>query len=126
MDVMVVFTIALVFVALVNAVLVTWATVQDARHASAIARALGASPDQISQALVVAQLLPATPGAILGIPVGIGLYDAVGRHGSTVPSGPALVGLLIVTLLIVAALTAVPAVIGGRRPVAEVLQAEAV
>jgi ABC-type lipoprotein release transport system permease subunit len=126
MDVMVVFTIALVLVALVNAVLVTWATVQDARHASAIARALGASPDQISQALVVAQLLPATPGAILGIPVGIGLYDAVGRHGSTVPSGPALVGLLIVTLLIVAALTAVPAVIGGRRPVAEVLQAEAV
>jgi putative ABC transport system permease protein len=125
MDVMVVFTIALVLVALVNAVLVTWATVQDARHASALARALGASPDQVSQALVVAQLLPATPGAILGIPVGIGLYDAIGRHGSTVPSSPALVGVLIATLLVIAALTAIPARIGGRRPVAEVLQAEA-
>src|ERR1019366_1619521 len=44
---------------------------------------------------------PALPGAILGIPVGIGLYDAVGRHGSTVPPPPALLGVLIVTLLLV-------------------------
>jgi ABC-type lipoprotein release transport system permease subunit len=124
MDVLLVFTVALVLLALVNAVLVTWATVQDARHASAIERALGASPDQAGWALVVAQLLPALPGAILGIPVGVGLYDAVGRHGSTVPSAPALLGVLIVTLLVVAILTSIPARIGARKSVAEILQSE--
>jgi putative ABC transport system permease protein len=125
MDVLLVFTVALVLVALVNAFLVTWATVQDARHASAIERALGATPDQVGGALVVAQLLPALPGAFLGIPVGVGLYDAVGRHSSTVPSAPALVGVLIVTLVVVAVLTAIPARVGARKPVAEILQSEA-
>lgn len=124
MDVLLVFTVALVLLALVNAVLVTWATVQDARHASAIERALGASPDQVGWALVVAQLLPAVPGAILGIPVGVVLYDAVGRHGSTVPSAPALLGVLVVTLIVVSVLTAIPGRIGARRPVAEILQSE--
>jgi putative ABC transport system permease protein len=124
-DVLLVFTIALVLLALVNAVLVTWATEQDARHASAIERALGASPDQVGWALVVAQLLPALPGAILGIPVGLGLYDAVGRHSSTVPPVPELLGVLIVTLVVVAILTAIPARLGARRPVAEILRAEA-
>jgi putative ABC transport system permease protein len=124
MDVLLVFTIALVLLALVNAVLVTWATVQDARHASAIERALGASPEQVGWALVVAQLLPALPGAILGVPVGVGLYDAVGRHGSTLPSAPALLGVLVVTLLVVAMLTSVPARIGARTSVAEILQSE--
>ena len=124
MDVMLVFTVALVLLALINAVLVTWATVQDARHASAVERALGASPDQVGLALVVAQLLPAVPGAILGVPLGVGLYVAVGRHASTVPSAPALVAVLLVTLIVVALLTAIPAWIGARRPVAEILQAE--
>jgi len=124
MDVMLVFTIALVLLALVNAVLVTWATVQDARHASAIERALGASPEQVGWALVVAQLLPALPGAILGVPVGVGLYDLVGRHSSTLPSAPALLGVLVVTLLVVAVLTSVPARIGARTSVAEILQSE--
>jgi len=124
MDVLLVFTIALVLLALVNAILVTWATVQDARHASAIERALGASPEQVGWALVVAQLLPALPGAILGVPVGVGLYDAVGRHGSTLPSAPAVLGVLVVTLLVVAMLTSVPARIGARTSVAEILQSE--
>jgi putative ABC transport system permease protein len=124
MNVMLVFTIALVLLALVNAVLVTWATVQDARHASAIERALGASPDQVGWALVVAQLLSALPGAILGIPVGVGLYDAVGRHASTLPSAPALLGVLVAAVVVVAVLTAIPARIGARRPVAEILQSE--
>jgi putative ABC transport system permease protein len=124
MDVLLVFTIALVLLALVNAILVTWATVQDARHASAIERALGASPEQVGWALVVAQLLPALPGAILGVPVGVGLYDAVGQHGSTLPSVPAVLGVLVVTLLVVALLTSVPARIGARTSVAEILQSE--
>ena len=124
MQVMLVFTVALVVLALVNAILVTWATVQDARHTSAVERALGASPDQVGLALVAAQLLSALPGAILGIPVGIVLYVAVGRHNSTVPSVPSVVAVLLLTLIVVALLTAVPARIGARRPVAEVLQAE--
>jgi putative ABC transport system permease protein len=124
-DVLLVFTIALVLLALVNAVLVTWATVQDARHASAIERALGASPGQVGLALVVAQILPAVPGAILGIPVGLGLYEAVGRHSSAVPSLPGLLGVLIVTLVVVGILTAIPARLGARWPVAEILGAEA-
>jgi putative ABC transport system permease protein len=124
MHVMLVFTVALVVLALVNAVLVTWATVQDARHASAVERAMGASPGQVGLALVVAQLLPALPGAIIGIPVGIGLYVAVGRHNSTAPSGPAVVAVLLITLIVVAMLTAIPARIGARTPVAEILQAE--
>ncbi len=115
---------ALVLFALVNAVLVTWATVQDARHASAIEHALGASPDQVGMALVVAQLFSAVPGAIRGVPVGVGLYVAVGRHGSAVPFAPTLVAVLLVTLIVVALLTAVPARIGVRWPVAEILQSE--
>jgi putative ABC transport system permease protein len=119
-----VFTVALVLLALVNAVLVTWAAVQDARHASAIEHALGASPDHVGRALVVTQLLSALSGAILGIPVGVGLYDAVGRHASTLPSAPALLGVLVVTIVVVAVLTAIPARIGVRSPVAEILQSE--
>jgi ABC-type lipoprotein release transport system permease subunit len=124
-DVLLVFTVALVLLALINAVLVTWATVQDARHTSAVDRALGASPGQVGWALVVAQLLPAAPGAVLGIPVGLGLYDAVGRHSSTVPSAVALLGVLVATLVVVAMLTAIPARIGARRPIAEILKSEA-
>jgi putative ABC transport system permease protein len=123
-EVLLVFTVALVVLALVNAILVTWATVQDARHTSAVDRALGASPGQITLALVVAQLLPALPGAILGIPAGLVLYVAVGRHSAAVPSAPAVAGVLLLTLIVVALLTAIPARIGARRPVAEVLQAE--
>jgi putative ABC transport system permease protein len=124
LHVMLIFTVALVVLALVNAVLVTWATVQDARHASAVERAMGASPGQVSLALVVAQLLPAVPGAIIGVPAGIGLYVAVGRHNSAVPPAPLVVAVLLVTLIVVALLTAIPARIGARTPVAEVLQAE--
>jgi ABC-type lipoprotein release transport system permease subunit len=124
-DVLVVFTVALVVLALINAVLVTWATVQDARHVTAVDRALGASPEQATLAVVVAQLLSAVPGAIVGVPIGIGLYIAVGRHSSGVPSAVGIVAVILLTLVAVAGLTAIPARIGARRSVAEVLQAEA-
>lgn len=124
MHVMLIFTVALVVLALINAVLVTWATVQDARHTSAVERAMGASPGQVGLALVVAQLLPALPGAVIGVPVGVALYVAVGRHNSTVPAVPAVLAVLLLTLIVVALLTAIPARIGARSPVAEVLQAE--
>jgi putative ABC transport system permease protein len=124
-DVMLVFTIALVVLALINTVLVTWATVQDARHVIAVERALGASPEQATLAIVIAQLLSAVPGAIVGVPVGIGLYVAVGRHSSGVPSAVGIVAVILLTLVAVAGLTSIPARIGAHQSVAQVLQAEA-
>jgi len=124
MDVLLVFTVALVLMALVNAVLVTWATVQDSRHATAVERALGASPEQTTLAVVMSQLLSALPGAIVGVPVGIGLYLAVGRHSSGMPSALGVAGVVLLTIAAVAALTAIPARLGARQPVAEVLQSE--
>jgi hypothetical protein len=66
-------------------------------------------------------------GALLGIPGGIGFYDAAKNGGATTMIPPALwlVVMVVVILLAVAVLTAIPARVGARRPVAEVLQAEA-
>jgi putative ABC transport system permease protein len=72
-------------------------------------------------------LLPALAGALLGILGGIGLYASV-RHGSPMTYPPLwwLIGVVPGTLLVVAALTAIPARVGARRPVAEILQSETV
>ena len=71
-------TVILLALAAVNAIVITWATVLDNRHASALARALGATPREVSTALAAAQVLPALLGAVLGIfPGG---FAAVRRH----------------------------------------------
>jgi putative ABC transport system permease protein len=115
----------LIVLAVVNAILIAWAMALDARHSSALARALGATPRQVGTALSVAQIFPALAGALLGIPGGIGLYDAAKHGGSTVvPPTSWLVAMVLGTVVVVAVLTAVPARIGARRSVAEVLQAE--
>jgi putative ABC transport system permease protein len=61
-------------------------------------------------------------GAIVGIPAGIGLNAAL-RHGGTIAVPPAwwLIAVVLGTLVGVAGLTAIPARIGARRPVAEIL-----
>jgi ABC-type lipoprotein release transport system permease subunit len=117
--------------AAVNAIFITWATALDNRHASALARALGATPREVSAALAAAQVLPALAGAILGIfPGGLTLFAAIiaitGGDGdrAAYPSLWQLLVLVLATVLVVAALTAVPARLGGRRPVTETLQAE--
>ena len=61
-QVLLVITITLVALAAVNTVFITWATALDGRHASALARALGATPQQVSAALSAAQALPASRG----------------------------------------------------------------
>jgi len=126
-QVMMVFTVALVALAAVNALLITWAMVVDARRSSAVARALGATPGQVSAGLSGAQVLPALIGALLGIPGGFGLVNAV-RHnaGSVVTTPPIwwLAAVVVGTVVVVAVLTAVPARIGARRSVAVVLQTE--
>jgi putative ABC transport system permease protein len=124
-QVLLVITVALVVLAAINAIFITWATVLDTRRPSALARALGATPQQVTTGLSAAQLLPALPGAVAGIPAGIGLYTAV-SSGQALPIPPAwqLLAVVLGTLLVVAALTAIPARIGARRPVAEILQSE--
>jgi putative ABC transport system permease protein len=115
----------LIILAVVNAILIAWAMALDARHSSALARALGATPRQVGTALSVAQIFPALAGALLGIPGGIGLYDAASHGGSTaVPPISWLVAMVLGTVLVVAVLTVIPARIGARRPVADILQAE--
>jgi ABC-type lipoprotein release transport system permease subunit len=120
----------LLSLAAVNAVFVTWATVLDNRHSSALARALGATPREVSSALAAAQVLPALAGALLGIfPGSVTLFAAINAindndNNATLPPLWQLVAVVAGTMLVVAGLTAVPARLGGRRPVTPTLQAE--
>jgi putative ABC transport system permease protein len=118
-------TISLVILAALTAIFAAWATVLDARRASAVTLALGATPQQVRVGLVMAQVVPALPGAILGVPLGLGLFKVAGHHLNGLPPVLWLVAAVIGTVFVVAALTSVPARIGIRRPVAEMLQTEA-
>jgi putative ABC transport system permease protein len=122
-----VLTVVLVALAVLNAICTTWATVLDASRASALARALGVTPRQVSAGLAVAQVIPALPGALLGVPLGIGLFAAANGSGGrvlTIPPAWWLAAAVLGTLVAVAGLTTIPARIGARRPVAEILQSE--
>jgi ABC-type lipoprotein release transport system permease subunit len=124
-QVLLVITITLIALAAVNAIFVTWATALDTRRSSALVRALGATPQQVSAGLSAAQVLPALAGAVLGIPGGLELI-AVADPDSATPSPPLWQLLAVVpgTVLVIAGLTAIPARIGARRPTAQVLQSE--
>jgi putative ABC transport system permease protein len=117
-------TVMLVTLAALNTLFTTWATVLDARRAAALMQALGARSRQISSGLLCAQVLCALPGAILGIPLGIGLFEVAVKHGN-LPPVTWLVAAAVATLVAMAALTIVPARLGAREPIAEVLSAEA-
>jgi putative ABC transport system permease protein len=120
-----VLTVALVALAVLNAVFTAWAAAMDAQRSSALARALGATPQQVSGGLAAAQALPALAGAVVGIPLGIGLFKAANGSGqAVVPSAAWLATLVVATLVGVVLLTNIPARILGRRPSAEVLQSE--
>ena len=130
-QVLLVVLVILLTLAAVNAVVITWATVLDNRHSSALARALGATPRQVSAALAAAQVLPALVGAVLGVfPGGFALFAAINAitggdsDRATLPSLWQRLAVVLATVLVVAALTAVPARLGGRRPATETLQAE--
>jgi putative ABC transport system permease protein len=120
-----VLTVVLLALAALNAICAAWATVLDTRLVSALARALGASPDQVTAGIAAAQVLPAVPGALLGIPLGIGLFDVAAQGaGVVVPPASWLAAAVSTTLAVLAALAAIPAVVGARRPVSPILQAE--
>ena len=130
-QVLLVVMVILLSLAAVNAIFITWATVLDNRHSSALARALGATPREVSAALAAAQVLPALVGATLGIfPGGFALFAAINAitgadsDRATLPSLWQLLAVVLATVIVVAALAAVPARLGGHRPVTETLQAE--
>jgi putative ABC transport system permease protein len=123
-DVLLVITVMLLALAAVNAVFITWATVLDSRHASALARALGVTPRAVSAGLAATQSLLGLAGAILGIPGGIGLFKAISPDAAPLPPVWWLLAVLPGTVVVAAILTTIPARIGARRPVAEILQAE--
>ena len=69
-------------------------------------------------------MLPALVGAVLGIP---GRHRPVRRSrpdSTTLPPLWQLLAVVPASVLVVAGLTAIPARIGARRPVAEILQSE--
>jgi len=117
-------TISLVTLAALTAIFAAFATVLDARRASAVTLALGATPQQVRAGLIMAQVIPALPGAILGLPLGIGLFKVAGHHLTGLPPVLWLVAAVLGTVIVVAALTSVPARIGLRPPVAEMFQTE--
>ncbi|MFB9839021.1 FtsX-like permease family protein, partial [Actinoallomurus acaciae] len=112
----------------VNAVLIAWATSLDTQRFTGLARALGATPRQVTAGLSAAQLLPALGASLLGIPLGLAIYyaarTAAGAAGSILIPYARLPLVVPGTLLVVAALTALPIRMVCRRPVARVLAAE--
>jgi ABC-type lipoprotein release transport system permease subunit len=118
-------TVMLAILAAINIIFITWASVHDVRVSSALTRALGATPEQVTAGLVAAQVLPALTGAVLGIPLGIGLSVAL-QHGTDV-TYPPVAGVLAViagTVIAVTALTTPAAHASNHRPIAQALQGE--
>jgi len=118
-------TVMLVILAAVNTTFIGWATAADGRFSSALERALGATAGQVTAGLSMAALLPALPGAIIGIPLGIAVYHVL-ASGTPLAVPPAwqLAGVFLATLLAVTVLTAIPSRLGARRSPAQVLQTE--
>ena len=119
-----VITIVVFALAVLNAVCAAWATVLDFRHSTALARALGASPRQVSAGVAWAQVLPAVPGILLGIPLGIGLFKATDQGIMTIPPVWWLAAAVLVILAAVAVMASIPALIGARIPASQILQSE--
>ena len=67
-------TVMLVILAAVNITFIAWAAAADGRFSSALQRALGATAGQVTAGLSMTPLLPALPGAVIGIPLGILVY----------------------------------------------------
>ena len=125
--VLLVVSVMLVLLAVVNAVVITWAATLDARRPLAVARAVGASPEEVGAAMSAAQLIPALAGALIGIPGGIGLYTLAKKGASTatiIPPAWALAVVVLASVAVVMALVAVLVSLEVRRPVADALRLE--
>jgi putative ABC transport system permease protein len=111
-------TAALIALAAVNTIAITWTTALEAAPTMAVARTLGATPGQVTAGLSTAQLLPTLPGAVLGVLSAILFF---GGPDVTMPPTWWLLTAMLALLLATAALTALPARVAARRPVAEAL-----
>jgi putative ABC transport system permease protein len=118
-------TVMLVILAAVNTTFIAWATAADGRFSSALERALGATAGQVTAGLSMAAMLPALPGAIIGIPLGVEVYHLLAAGTSvSVPPAWQLLGVFVATLLAVTVLTAIPSRLGARHSPAPVLQTD--
>jgi ABC-type lipoprotein release transport system permease subunit len=117
-------TVMLFVLAAVTTVFTTWATVADSRRTAALARAFGATPTQVGAGLAAAQILPAAAGTVIGTPLGILLYRTVTQTQPTLPPPGQLLALLAVIVLAAGVCTALPARVGARHPIADILAAE--
>jgi putative ABC transport system permease protein len=123
--ILLVITVVLVLLAVVNALVITWATSVDSRKTLGVARALGATTEQLSAGLSTALLIPAVPGAIAGIPLGL-LFVTAASHGSraTTPSALWLAGTCLGVMAAIGVLSAIPAHVEARRAVVDVLESD--
>lgn len=123
--ILLVITVVLAVLAVVNALVITWATSVDARKPLGVARALGATTAQLSRGLSSALLIPAVPGAIAGVPLGL-LFVTAASHGSHVTAPPAilLVGTCLGVMAAIGMLSAIPARIEARRATVDVLASD--
>jgi ABC-type lipoprotein release transport system permease subunit len=101
---------------------VTRATALDARRLLAVVRALGTTPDQAASAWVLAQLVPAAGGLVLGVASGSLVIHVVSGDDVVQPPLWQLVAVALLTVLAVVALTSIPAHHEVRRPVAATLR----
>jgi ABC-type lipoprotein release transport system permease subunit len=126
-EVMLILMIMLAAMAAVNLIVITWSAALDSRHALAVVRALGATPEEVASGLSGAQVLSAIAGVVIGVPAGFFLFAAVSNgEKSIVPPAWWLLVLVVGTVLAAVVLTGIPARFGARRPVAETLQSEGV
>lgn len=117
-------TIMLVAQAAVNTICIVWATTLDSKQSSAMARAIGVTPGQATAGLSAAQVLPALVGALLGLAGGIGLAGLLDEDQVTIPPLWQLLAVVVGCIVVMTALTAVPARIGARRSPVDALRSE--
>jgi putative ABC transport system permease protein len=115
-------TLLLAVMAAVNLLFVTRASAVDTRRVLAVARAVGVTPTEAAAALGLGQLIPAVAGLALGGAAGIALFHALSASHPIGPPITQLVELTLATLGLTLALTAVPARLEARRPIAETLR----
>jgi putative ABC transport system permease protein len=117
-------TTALITLALVNTVTLTWTTALEARAVMAIVRTLGATAGQVTASLSLAQLLPTVPGALAGVPIGLLVYLPFDHDVTTTAPLGWFVAVVLVPLVATAALSALPARAAARASIAATLSAE--
>ncbi len=113
----------LLVLATVNAVIVATFAARDSARNHAVLRAVGATPRQTTTALIVSQLGASALAVVVGIPLGLGLWELM--DGGDLPEvavpAPTLALLALAVPVAFAAIVAVPARRQARRPVAPVL-----